>query len=372
VKPDSFAAARVLFGDTADTNNDGIQIDATTGKISITVGGTNTVLSATALKIGQWQHVAVRRTVTTNALLVYVGGVNDTTGTPTQAGALGVCAIGATHSTPARFMDGNLDDLRVYTSALSASDILLLSQGGEPATAPTARWTMDDGPQYGEPSDGDPICTWETRDANRWKFDQATAVNRPTYLQSGQNGKPGIVFDGAAQYLKNATQLLKSTSGTVIVVVDHDNVTNAQTYLASSDEGTNTSYLTLGSTVTTGTASAAQRNAADTADSNRSTNGVGESPAIVTFRSDGSAYRLRINGTNETVVVAAGANNGDWLADTTLIDNTTLGAWVSSAVANYFDGRLYEILCYERCLSDVDLRKVERALASKYGITIAS
>jgi hypothetical protein len=58
------------------------------------------------------------------------------------------------------------------------------------------------------------------------------------------------------------------------------------------------------------------------------------------------------------------------MADTTLRDSTAIGAQVTSAVAAYFSGVLYEVLTYERALSDAELTKVERKLATKYGITI--
>jgi hypothetical protein len=367
VKPDSFAAARVLFGDTSDTNNDGLQIDATTGKISITVGGTNTVLSATALVVGQWQHVAVRRTVTTNALLVYVGGVNDTTGTPTQAGALGVCAIGATHSTPARFMDGNLDDLRVYTSALSAADILLLSQGGEPATAPTARWTFDDGPQYGEPSDGDPIAVFESREGSRYNFVQATAATRPTYDQVGPNNKPALVF--SEQYLSHPAQLLTTAAGRIFIVAKSDG-NDADSFLSQSDVAKTDELLSFG--VSGGKLQYRQDKTTETEDALTGDTALSTTWHVLEYASDGTTVTAFVDGVAQTLTETTGANSGDWGSDNTTgtVDNTVLGGVVGSSAANLLKGSIAEVLVYNTAPTAVNIARIRRALAKKYGVTI--
>lgn len=353
--------------------NSGVVLNTLRGSLD---GGSNEAVAvAGSMPLdGAWHHVAMSHDAA-GTIKLYRDGIPLTLSAPittTPASGTTVLAIGGRVADNTRNFDGHIDDARIYGVQLSDADVALLAAGGDPTTAPVAHWTLDDGPQYGEPSNGDPISVWESKDGNRWNFTSANHTPAPTYLQSGANGRPGLTFDGVDDYLKCTGWIPNDPYGTIVVVARHTNVANTQNYLASSDEGTSTSYFAVGSVFTTGKARISQRNAADTADSIDSTNGVGTSAVrILSFRSDGSAFAIRMDGVAESLTATSGANTGDWTADTTLRDNVSIGALVSSVITNFFAGTIYEILYFPRPLSDVELRKVERILASKYGITLA-
>lgn len=359
---------------TATDGRFGIRVVASTGISSgfFDTGSTVAVTGAVKVTDGAWHHLALVFD-RDGSLTQYVDGVAD--GTPQSIAAAVATdfntaiefAISGTN-VPAYVAKGRLDDARVYMSALSASDIALLAAGGEPTTNPTAHWTMDDGPQYGEPSNGDPITVWESKEGIN--FVQSNQSYCPTYLQSGANGRPGLTFDGLAQYLEVVGWLPNDPYGTIVAVVKQ-NASQTAKILSSADKGTATTYFTSVGLSSSGAMTFEQKNN-DTADDVRTAQTVGTSNArVLSYRSDGATYTARIDGTAYALTASAGANSGDWMADTANRDSVTIGTMLTSSAYAYLNGTIYELLYFPRPLSDVELRKVERILGAKYGVTVA-
>jgi hypothetical protein len=327
---------------------------------------TQVLSGAGQLNRGQWHHLAI--TYKTGELKGYIDGV--------QVGSTITTVTGDVIDNTNLFKFGGwvgycqsrLDDARVFTSALSAVDIATLAAGGEPATAPVAHWPFDDGPQYGEPSNGDPIAIWEDR--NGIIAAQAATSARPTYTQVGANGRPGITFDGLTQHLLASNVFRNDPYGTLVVVAKTDALLgSAQTIVAFVDTATSaTYYIYFGLTSTTGTPTITQKNN-DTAEGPTGGLTVGTSSVrILSFRSDGALGAIRMDGISQAL---SGSYSGDWLAETAGIDAIALGLLKTLTNYNPFDGTIYEILYFPRPLSDVQLRKVERQLGAKYGVMVA-
>ena len=345
-------------------------------RIYVRSSGDLSVVGLTPINDGAWHHLAATMD-RSEKMRLYVDGVEERTGT-TISGGDGVNwtitqplelgrYYGASGGYPMH-ADAMLDDARIYRSVLSPEDVALLAAGGEPATAPTARWTLDDGPQYGEPSNGDPISLWESRDSERYEFEQATAAARPTYVQSGLHGRPGIAFDGVAQYLRNGSPILTGKEGTIVIVTDVTGLSAVGTFLAQCDESSS-SYYARASVMSLRQNRILQCNG-DTADDLRGATAF--TTAVLALRSDGTTHSARVNGAVDALTAAAGANNGDWFGDSTGLDNTTIGAALHGTPAAFLTGKVYEILAWDRHLTDSELNRVERFLASKYGLTLAS
>ncbi len=115
--------------------------------------GQNTWHSAQSLAPNQWYHLAATFDAATKAMKLYVNGVLDGTATyqngfvtPTSATLI----LGARGSADDEFLNGLLDDVRVYGAALTAEDVLMLSGAGrndgavmgQPTTADTWTWTQ--------------------------------------------------------------------------------------------------------------------------------------------------------------------------------------------------------------------------------------
>jgi hypothetical protein len=80
--------------------------------------------STTSLSTNQWYHIA--STWAGGNILVYVNGADDN-GSPTSlAGTLSItdaAAVGVNTSSGTDFFDGDLDDVRIYSTALTAAQI---------------------------------------------------------------------------------------------------------------------------------------------------------------------------------------------------------------------------------------------------------
>ncbi len=107
-------------------------------------GGEQTIDGPSALPTGAWTHVAV--TLSGNLGILYVNGVEvgrntAFTLTPLSLGATMQNWIGRSqHADP--YLDGRVDDFRIYDSALAASDVLTLFNGTAGALA--GPWASQD------------------------------------------------------------------------------------------------------------------------------------------------------------------------------------------------------------------------------------
>jgi len=107
-------------------------------------GGEQTINGTSALPTGAWTHVAV--TVSGNLGVLYVNGVevgrNEAiTITPMSLGGTWQNWIGRSqYSDP--YLNGRVDDFRIYSNALAASDVLALFNGTAGALA--SPWTSQD------------------------------------------------------------------------------------------------------------------------------------------------------------------------------------------------------------------------------------
>ena len=97
--------------------------------------GTSRYLQANALPVGVWKHVTV--TLAGNTLTMYVDGVlvAQDTGWTLRLSDMGLDDNNLIGSSADSTFDGKVDDFRVYTRALSASEIASLAQ------AAPGRWT---------------------------------------------------------------------------------------------------------------------------------------------------------------------------------------------------------------------------------------
>jgi hypothetical protein len=99
-------------------------------------GGDVSVTSSTSVNDGQWHHVVATRDTTSGAMQVYVDGVPSGSGVgPTGARTAPTSLRIGSILTGVNFLNGTLDDVRLYDRVLSASEVAELA-GPAPA-APT-------------------------------------------------------------------------------------------------------------------------------------------------------------------------------------------------------------------------------------------
>jgi arylsulfatase A-like enzyme len=123
-------------------------------------GGGNFQYTGQAVTLNQWNHVAIvvpDGATQTNQVMLYLNGVAvsgvqgsqsaRTLNTSSTAVALGGDAPGASNSN----LDGRLDDVQIYNTALTPAEVTSLYNnpgsvnGQAPVTTPIAHWKLDDG-----------------------------------------------------------------------------------------------------------------------------------------------------------------------------------------------------------------------------------
>ena len=131
-------------------------------RLSFFTGNPDTTLSGTvAINTGQWVHLAATRNGTTGQMRIYVNGLLDGTAT----GSTGLLRandrinIGG-NTLDARYLVGDIDDVRIYSRVLSGTEISNLSNQTTPrenyatwavrtmAALPAAARAMDADPDF--------------------------------------------------------------------------------------------------------------------------------------------------------------------------------------------------------------------------------
>ncbi|MEW6303140.1 MAG: choice-of-anchor P family protein [Verrucomicrobiota bacterium] len=110
------------------------------GRFALGIGNPDTtVVTTTAINDGAWHHVAATRNADTGEIRLYVDGVLNNSGTgPTGARAAApALRIGSIQTgAAAGFLNGAIDEVRLYDRALADAEIALLASGAIPPSPP--------------------------------------------------------------------------------------------------------------------------------------------------------------------------------------------------------------------------------------------
>jgi len=147
--------AGAVISSWGDYNVDGarwlLKTDAT-GTLRVSVGG-GYIVGSEIITDDNWHFVAavLESDGSPNAdeIKLYVDGVEDTNTTAnsqaiTEGSVNADVMIGAFYTGSYYYCNGIIDDVRIYSSALSAANIYDLYTGTEPAVTPDAHWKLDE------------------------------------------------------------------------------------------------------------------------------------------------------------------------------------------------------------------------------------
>jgi hypothetical protein len=140
--------------------------------------------------------------------------------------------------------------------------------------------------------------------------------------------------------------LFDSTEGAVNVHFRFVDKAAQQVLVASADTATTGKYFWMGIN-TTGVLGIAKLDTGVSATANfvlGSTVMEDGKEYIATFKSNGSAYSMDLNGVAETLTVSTGVNNGDWFGDLTGRDSFTIGALTRTSSVNFAKCEIGEVL----------------------------
>ncbi len=173
----------------------------------------------------------------------------------------------------------------------------------------------------------------------------------------------GMKFDGAGDYLRRAVANWRNgdSQGTISAWIKLSGNGTFRTIFISADELGNVNYFSFRIS-NDNVVQAIQRN-------NDTTDSIIGSTVLhigiwyrVTLVSTGTEYIMYVNGEVETLSVLAGANTGDWLADTTSRDNIAIGARRMGGPVNYyFNGSIKDVQYHSRPLTASEIMHDYRA-----------
>lgn len=208
IRPTNFNGAinMIVLNGNGSANGYGICINGTASNVLTgIIGGVANVPSSIAPPLNVWSHIALRATGTNWDLRLNgapIGTASAAPITPTVGTFIG--------SSPANeFFTGDIDDVRIYNTALSDAQILALA-GYHPmqvstwtATPATSSFKIHfQADSLSNLANGATVTTWNDNSGNG---NHISAGVSPTYSASGINFKPAVNFVRASnQYLTRA------------------------------------------------------------------------------------------------------------------------------------------------------------------------
>lgn len=220
-----------------------------------------------------------------------------------------------------------------------------------PAQLATALW-LDAADASTITLNGSTVSQWSDKSGNGRNAVMATAVNQPTYVSSGINGKPTLAFDGASRTMVYDGTFLANTDYTVTAVHYRSDPKDFNWFFGGETLGTNQNFL-MGYEASTKLRWGQFGNDVDTFGQTY----VAGLPSTVVARQSGADGKSTfLNG------VAGGVS-----ANT---ENLTsyAGANIGSFLGNFFVGGMAEIVMTTSALSINDRQKLEGYLAWKWGM----
>jgi hypothetical protein len=210
-------------------------------------------------------------------------------------------------------------------------------------------------------ADGDVVGGWRDKATEANKAVQATSAKKPLYKTAIQNGKAGVLFDGANDYVQWSITPLLNNAVTVIAVMTPIDLNSTGCWAFFDGTGTTNPYFmyaqtdTLGNTFTGHLWDGVDRNV----------NIVGDPTGANIFGFDnvsGSVVNIYRNGIKTAGVVNTGAyagfSGGIWY----------LGIW-GDVVTSPYSGYIHELLVYNRVLTVAELKILWEYLGNKWKIS---
>ena len=365
VRPTSFVASlQYIVVNGTGANGYGILVDGTTGILKgISGGGGGYIVSTVSLPLNVWSHVSLKRT-NGNWDLLLNGRIVQTLNGGNPAVPTSGVYIGSDASVG--YINGDIDDVRVYNRSLPPPEILALS-GSHPMQVTT--WN----PTVGSSSlkfhlqadslsglaNNASIATWVDSSGSNFT---GTATGTPTYLASSIGGKSGVRLSGSSQYFNFPGNIQSNTSSAFFVL-----------------NRTTSAYAGRGILTGIGAANLYDYGFLDDNTFGLTKNGVGN---VVVSTSTFTTPDPMIFSVNHDQTASTGNifQNGNSI--TPSLTNVTatsggastsfdVGASLARLAPYFFDGVISEIIFFNQFLTSQDKEIVECYLSSKYNLPLA-
>jgi hypothetical protein len=211
-------------------------------------------------------------------------------------------------------------------------------------------------------SSGGSVSQWDDKSGSGNDVTQGTGSAQPTTDSATIDGKNALSFDGG-DHLSGALGLA-GTEFTVFVVAERVAAVGSSSTLVGVSDGQANDFDNEGSCVffDEGGSAVVFQTFSNSVTRSAGTNVGNGSPYIIATKCDGTNNTLYINGTAETPV--ATTNTFDF--DTVYVGTRFVG----SAVTAQYNGKIAEVLVYDRSLSDPERISVETYLSNKWAISV--
>jgi hypothetical protein len=321
--------------------------------------------SGIVLPLNEWVHLAL--TMTSSNARIYVNGELATTYTASHtAQTMSDVYIGTDSAAAStRTFPGYIDNIRFYTRTLSASEVFQIYSYFQaiqtntplPTTITGLQAWYDGADPLGTgtpPSSGSVVSTWSDKSGNARN---ATGVASPTYILGNQGY---ISLNGSSQYYTLSTgSFIAGQYFTIFIVERLQASTSAPILVGGSTLSLNSNlviYYNLTNSTTLYLDYYGNFVAATTVPA---FNIAGSQPIrIWTFRQIASQRSIWING----IPFAQDTNN-------TLLLNW-LGAAIGYYNANYYNGRMMDLLFYTGIMTIDNMQQILGYLANKWRVSI--
>lgn len=215
----------------------------------------------------------------------------------------------------------------------------------------------------------DKVSQWNDKSGNTNNAVQATGADQPTWIDNVVNNKPSLDFDGSTDMM-----LVSSFDGfmsgddeisTVFVVFQHD-VTSLD-YIWAFGKGTSDNPVYGGRITNSDKYEIVKRDDIGTVKSVLGTTTISTATTYIATQIidvGGLTADTHINGDADVI-------DGDIDVGTTTIDELGIGALPLAVPILFWDGKISEIIIYNRTLSATEFAAIENYLSTKWGIVLS-
>jgi uncharacterized repeat protein (TIGR01451 family) len=231
------------------------------------------------------------------------------------------------------------------------------------------------------------IPTWQDQSGNSYHVSQATALNQPTYYSTNAskliNFNPTLAFDGTNDFILNSTRLFLGTSAYSFLGVEIDEQASTGYHCVFSAANTFddfslhkqggatanngfTFFRAANNFASSGNGFAPAGGSSGVFNGTNYTTNPGIQPQLFGMTSINTVFNSPLNvyidGYKSTLATPVGGNQANWFG------KFSVGNYDAN---NYpFQGRIPEIMAFDRQLTDVEVQKINTYLAIKYGVTL--
>jgi prepilin-type N-terminal cleavage/methylation domain-containing protein len=232
------------------------------------------------------------------------------------------------------------------------------------------------GEVFGNLEDDDEVSTWKDKNPQlsaSIDLTQTTGTKRPLYEETGISGLPSISFDGTDDLLSN-TSSVPITSGDdafTIAVVWSPDVVSAGNRVVFAQSGSDFSTGDASAALHVATATAQYATDAASLDTINTVSAGSEYITIITSNSNtaGSVYAS----TNTAASITTDSSAiGTSAVSVGAVDETDGGTPTPANVASrFFDGKVSEVIVWDRKLKTTEIQDVNSYLSKKYSIPVS-